>query len=378
MIFMVTKRDYYEILGVSRNASQEEIKKAYRQLARKYHPDVNPGNKEAEEKFKEINEAFEVLGNPEKRSQYDQFGHSAFRPEDLGGFRGFDFDDLFRDFGFGDIFDIFSDFDGNRKGKTKKGIDIKFDYYITLEDAFKGLETRIKIPRMEKCEVCNGTGAKPGTSPRKCPKCGGSGEIREVRKMGFMHMVNVSTCPKCGGRGEFIDTPCPDCKGTGKERKVVTIKVNIPPGVDEGSYLRLAGEGEVDENGRRGDLYIVIHLKPHEIFERYKDDIYCKLNISFTKACFGGEIKVPTLDGIAKIKIPEGTQSHTVFRLKGQGMPNLYSKKRGDQLVKVVIDVPKKLNKKQKELLEEFSKESGEEIKVSKGFFEKLKEYGRN
>ncbi|MEM5793364.1 MAG: molecular chaperone DnaJ [Candidatus Aenigmatarchaeota archaeon] len=351
----MSKRDYYEILGVNRNASQEDIKRAYRQLARKYHPDVNPGNKEAEEKFKEINEAFEVLGDPEKRAQYDQFGHSAFGPEDLGGFKGFSFDDLFRDFGFGDIFDIFSDFD---RREAKGGIDIKFDYHITLEDAFKGLETKIKIPRFEICGVCGGTGARPGTSPKKCPECNGTGEIRKIRKMGFMQMVNVSTCHRCGGSGEFIEKPCQNCKGSGRERKMVTIKLKIPPGVDEGSYLRLQGEGEISgKNGPRGDLYVVIHLKPHEIFERKGDNLYCKVPISFSVACLGGKIKIPTIDGKAEIKLPPGTESNRIFRLKGQGMPNIRTGRRGDLFVRVIIDVPKKLTNRQKELLKEFERE---------------------
>jgi len=355
MIYM--KKDYYEILGVSRNASQDDIKKAYRQLARKYHPDVNPGNKEAEEKFKEINEAFEVLGDPEKRAQYDHFGHAAFRPEDLGGFKGFDFDELFRDFGLGDIFDIFSESD--RRTQKKAGVDIKFDYYITLEDAFKGLETKIKIPRFEICEKCNGSGAKPGTTPKKCKECNGSGEIKKIRRMGFMQMVNVYTCSKCGGSGEFIEFPCPNCNGTGKERKIVSIKLKIPRGVDDGSYLRLQGEGEPSyKNGPRGDLYVVIHLKQHDIFERRGDDIYCKVPISFLTACIGGKVKVPTLDGKAEINILPGTESHRVFRLKGLGMPNIRTGKRGDLFVKVIIEVPKKLTKKQIELLKEFEETS--------------------
>jgi len=374
----MVKKDYYSTLGVDKSASEQEIKRAYRQLARKYHPDVNPGNKEAEEKFKEINEAFEVLGDPEKKNQYDQFGHSAFSQEGLGGgFRGANFEDLFRNFGFENIFDMFSGFGGERQDRNRQGGDIRFDYSITLEDAFNGLETKIQIPRFEKCQVCKGSGAKPGTTPKKCSECGGKGEIRRVRKMGFMQMVNVSTCPKCGGSGEFIDSPCPNCKGTGKERKLKAINLKIPSGVDEGSYLRFAGEGELSEgNGSRGDLFIAIHIKPHDIFERHDDNLFCKTAISFAKATLGGEIEVPTMKGKAKINISSGTESHTVFRLKGQGMPNINSKKRGDLLVKVTIEVPKKLTKRQRELLQEFQKESGEEVKISKGFFEKLKEHG--
>ena len=369
-MILMGKKDYYEILGVNSDTSQQDIKKSYRQLARKYHPDVNPSNKESEEKFKEINEAYEVLGNPEKKNQYDQYGHSAFDPEDLGGFRGFGFDDLFRDFGFGDIFDMFSGFRSKKSGRRRQGVDIKFDYTITLEDAFSGLETKIQIPRFERCEVCNGEGTKSGTKPKECPKCDGSGEIRQIRRMGFMQMVNVSTCPKCGGSGEFIETPCSDCKGTGKERKLRSIKLKIPSGADEGLYLRLASEGEItDGKGPRGDLYVAIHLKPHDIFERHEDNLFCKTTVSFPIVCLGGKIEVPTIDGKAEIKISTGTESHTVFRLRGQGMPNLHSQRRGDQLVKVIVEVPKKLTKKQKELLKEFYEERREEIKVSKGFF---------
>jgi len=369
------KKDYYEILDVDKNASEQEIKKAYRKLARKYHPDVNPGNKEAEEKFKEINEAFGVLRDPEKRNQYDQFGHSVFNPEDLRGFRGFNFDDLFKGFGFGDIFDVFSGLNSERREREEEGRDIRFDYTITLEDSFNGLNTRIQVPRFEKCEVCEGTGAKPGTKPKQCPNCNGTGEIRHIRRMGFMQMVNVSTCPKCGGTGRFIETPCPNCKGTGKERKLKTIKLKIPLGVEEGSYLRLSGEGELSNGGTRGDLYVALHIKPHDIFERYEDDLYCKTSISFAKATLGGEIEVPTINGKAEIKIPSGTESHTVFRLKGQGMSNLHTRRKGDQLVKITVEIPKKLTKKQKEILKEFSREMGEREKISKGFFEKLKEY---
>jgi len=366
-MILMAKKDYYEILGINRNTSQQDIKKSYRELARKYHPDVNPGNKESEEKFKEINEAYEVLGNPEKKNKYDQYGHSAFDPEDLGGFRGFNFDDLFRDFGFDNIFDMFSGVRPRRSERRRQGVDIRFDYAITLEDAFNGLETKIQIPRFEKCNICNGVGAKPGTKPKECSKCNGSGEIRQIRRMSFMQVVNVFTCPNCGGSGKFIETYCSNCKGTGKERKLRSIKLKIPPGAGEGLYLRLSGEGEIaDGKGPRGDLYVAIHLKPHDIFERHEDNLFCKITISFPIACLGGKIEVPTIDGKAEIKISAGTESHTVFRLRGQGMPNLNSQRRGDQLVKVTVEVPKKLTEKQKELLKEFSEENKERIKVSK------------
>jgi molecular chaperone DnaJ len=374
----MTKKDYYEILGVSRDASPEEIKKAFRKLARKYHPDVNPNNKEIEEKFKEVNEAFSVLSDPEKRSQYDQFGHAAFAGKPFEGFKGFSFEDLFSDFGFGDIFDIFSEFrERGARRYPEAGADLKYDLTITLEDAFNGLVKRINIPRFEDCENCNGSGIEPGTHPKKCSRCDGSGEIKEVKRFGFTQFVNITTCRKCNGSGKIIENPCPECEGIGKVKRMKTIKIKIPRGVEDGSHLRISGGGEPGVNGGpSGDLYVIIHISPHNIFERYENDLFCKTTISLTQACLGCEIEVPTLKGKAKIKIPPGTESHTIFRLKGQGMPYLHGHGRGDQLVKVVIDIPKKLNKKQRELLKEFAKESGEKgIKISKGFFERMKEY---
>jgi molecular chaperone DnaJ len=364
------KRDYYEILGIPRNASQEEIKRAFRHLARKYHPDVNPGDKEAEEKFKEINEASEVLKDPEKRSAYDQFGEAGlegFRPE---GFPSFD--ELFKDFGFGDIFDIFSDF--RERARYQRGVDLKYEMEIALEDAFNGITTKIEIPRFERCSMCNGSGAKPGTSLRECPKCGGTGEIRIVRRTAFMQTMKITPCNKCNGEGKIIETPCKNCNGTGRERKTRIVEVKVPAGVEDGQYLRLAGQGEAGLNGGPpGDLYVVINVREHPIFERHGDDLFCKTTIDLKTAILGGEIEIPTLTSKAKLKIPPGTQSHTVFRLPGEGMPRLRAHGRGDQLVRVVVEIPSKLTRRQEEIIKEFVKEVGKP-KTTRGFFERLRE----
>ncbi len=374
------EKDYYRILGVGRDASEEEIKRAFRHLARKWHPDVNPDNREAEEKFKEINEAFEVLKDPEKRAAYDQFGEAGvegagFRP----GSHGFpSFDDLFRNFGFGDIFDVFSGRSGRgrRSPGPEQGADLKYDLEITLEDAFGGIETEIDVPRFEKCSVCGGSGAKPGTSPKKCPKCGGTGEIRMVRRNAFMQTINIAPCDGCGGRGTVIESPCRNCRGTGRERKRRKVKIKIPPGVEDGQFLRLGGEGEAGSmGGPPGDLYVVITIKDHEVFERHGKDLFCKTLVSLPIAILGGEIGVPTIKGNAKLRIPPGTQSHTVFRLKGQGMPELHGRGRGDQMVKVVVEIPEKLNREQKRLMEEYANSLGKKTRTGKGFFERFREH---
>ncbi|MFQ6120747.1 MAG: molecular chaperone DnaJ [Methanosarcinales archaeon] len=368
----MTKKDYYKILGVDKNASQEEIKKAFRHLARKYHPDV--AGKESEEKFKEINEAFQVLNDPQKRAQYDQFGHAAFKPGDFAGFRWPNFDDLFRDFGFGDIFDVFSGF-RERTRAREQGADLKYDLEITLEEAFSGFSKKIEVPVFVICKSCEGTGAKHG-SLKSCPECDGTGEIRRIQRSAFAQIVNIVTCNKCNGSGQIIEKPCEDCKGVGRIKKIKKIEVKIPRGVDNSSYLRITGQGEAGYNGGSpGDLYVVINVKPHPIFDRHENDLFCKTTISLGQAVFGSEIEIPTIKSKAKLKIPAGTQSHTVFRLKNQGMPDLHTNKRGDQLVKVVVKIPEKLDKNQKRLLKEFVKISGEKIKTTKGFFEKMKEY---
>jgi molecular chaperone DnaJ len=365
---MSTKRDYYEVLGVSRNASKEEIRKAYRQLALKYHPDRNKSSN-AEEKFKEISEAYAILSNDEKRMQYDQFGYEGisgrYTWDDI--FRGADFDSIFRDmgfdFGFDSIFDMFFGSRRQRRYGPQKGSDLRYDLEISLEEAAFGAETEITVPSLEICGTCRGTGAKLGTSPKTCPRCNGTGEIRYTRSFGFTHFTEIQTCKECAGRGVFVENPCQECKGVGTIQQPRRIKLKIPRGIDDGYSLRLGGEGELGvKGGPRGDLYVVVHVKPHKVFERRSDDILCRSYIGFTQAALGAEINVPTLDGKARLKIPAGTQSDTLFRLKGKGMPHLNGWGHGDQLVRVIVRTPTNLTKHQKELLSELAKEIKEEV----------------
>ncbi len=360
-------KDYYSILGVSRDASQEEIKRAFRRLARKYHPDLNPGNKEAEEKFKEINEAYSCLSDPIKKANYDRYG-TAEGP--IGNGFGFETHTTFTDI-FEDIFEGFFGSFGFRKQRPVKGADLRYDLTITLEEAAFGVEKEIKYHRWEECFNCKGSGIKPGTSPVTCNACGGTGYIKF--NQGFFSVSK--TCNKCGGKGQIIKDPCPECSGRGKVRLEQTINVKIPPGVDSGTRLKVSGGGELGEfGGPRGDLYIYVEVKEHEIFRREGINLYCSVPISFVKAVFGGDIEVPTLEGVEKIHIPAGTPSGKTFRIKGKGLPRVGSNQRGDEIVTVYIDVPKKLNQRQRELLEEFAKVSGEDIKKNtKGFKEKLK-----
>jgi len=362
------EKDYYKILGVDRNASQEEIKRAFRKLARKYHPDI--AGKESEEKFKEINEAFQVLGDPQKRAQYDKFGAESFRPEDFTDFRSFNFDDLFRDFGFGDIFDVFS----NRgKSGPRPGSDLRYDIEISLEQAFSGLTTKIEIEVNSICKECKGTGAKNGKM-KTCPNCNGTGQIKRIQRSPFGQSIFITTCEKCKGSGRIISEKCEVCNGTGRVKKKKNIEVKIPKGIEDGAYLRIAGQGEPGYNGGApGDLYVVVHIRPHEIFERRGNNLFCNVKIPLLKAILGGEIKVKTIDGYAKIKLPKGTQSHTVFRLKSQGMPDLHTGRRGDQLVKVIVEIPKKLNKEQEELLKKMFEK--EDTTTTKGFFNRMKRF---
>ena len=307
--------DYYQILGVERNANQEDIKRAYRRLARQFHPDVNPDNPAAEERFKKINEAYQVLSDPQKRRRYDQFGHEGLQGTGFRGFSGFE--DIFSSFG--DIFEGFFGF-GNRGGRTRarQGKSLRYDVSLTLEQAFRGVEQEISFHRLEACPACGGTGAAPGSEPRTCPTCQGRGQV--VRSQGFFQVA--STCPACHGQGEIITDPCQDCRGGGKVRVERTVSVKIPAGVDTGSQLRLAGEGEKGRNGGPpGDLYVVIRVRPHDVFEREGADIYLEVPVSYATLVLGGEIEVPTLDGKAKLKIPPGTDSGTVFRLRGKGLP---------------------------------------------------------
>lgn len=363
-------KDYYKTLGVEKNASDAEIKSAFRKLARKYHPDV--AGKESEEKFKEINEAFQVLGDPQKRAQYDQFGPDVFRSSDFTDFRNFDFEYIFRDFGFGDIFSAFG---GRRARRTgpKQGSDIRYDLEITLEQAFLGLNTKIELEVETLCKACKGTGGKDGKT-EICSSCGGSGQTKRIQRTPFGQTVFVTTCPNCHGTGRIVKEKCAFCKGSGRTIEKKKIEVKIPSGVDEESYLRVAGQGEAGFNGGpSGDLYVVIHINPHKIFERHGNDLYCKKQVSLSKAILSGEIEVKTIDGKAKLKIPAGTQSHTIFRLRSQGMPDIHSRKRGDQLVKVIVEVPKKLSREQEKFVRENFNQ--EESDTTKGFFEKLKDF---
>ena len=373
----MAKRDLYEVLGVNRDASEDEMKKAYRKLAMKYHPDRNPDNKEAEEKFKEAKEAYEILTDANKRAAYDRYGHDGVNPQMGGGAGGQGFDG-FAD-AFGDIFgDIFGGGGGGGRGRSNvyRGADLRYNLEITLEQAAHGTETKIRIPTMEECEVCHGSGAKAGTQPKTCPTCNGSGQVR--LQQGFFSIQQ--TCHKCHGTGRFIADPCKSCGGAGRIKQHKTLAVKIPAGVDEGDRIRLAGEGEHGVNGGPpGDLYVQIHLKQHAVFQRDGNDLHCEMPISFTTAALGGEIEIPTLDGAANLKIPGETQSGKVFRLRGKGIKGVRSHAHGDLLCHVVVETPVHLTERQKELLrelEESSREnSGHHNPRAKSWMDKVKEF---
>ncbi|ABK61831.1 MULTISPECIES: molecular chaperone DnaJ [Clostridium] len=358
----MASKDYYEVLGLSKGASDDEIKKAYRKLAMKYHPDRNQGNKEAEEKFKDINEAYQVLSDPQKKANYDQFGSADFNGGGFGGFGGGGFSGMG---GFEDIFDSFfgGGFSSRRRNGPERGADLEYTVSLTFEEAVFGVEKEISITRNEKCDTCAGSGAKPGTDSKTCDKCGGTGQVRVQRNTPLGSFVSTSTCDKCGGSGKVIDEPCTTCHGKGTVRKNKKIKINIPAGVDTGNVLPLRGQGEPGKNGGpNGDLYINIRVSSHKNFERRGFDIYIKEHISFGKAVLGTEITVPTVDGSVKYKIPAGTQSGTTFRLKGKGVPRVNGHGRGNQYVKVIVDVPKAINEKQKAALIAFMEASGEKL----------------
>ncbi len=358
------KRDYYEVLGVSRTASEKEIRRVYRKLAMEHHPDRTQGNKESEEKFKELSEAYAILTNDEKRSNYDQFGHAGVE----SGFSNFT--------GFGDIFgDIFEDFFGGatmgRGARARRGNDLGYDLDITLEEAYEGFEREISIPRLETCEDCSGSGVAPGSSRVTCPVCRGAGRLRQAQ--GLFSITR--TCHRCGGMGTINENPCKTCKGEGRARNVKKFRINVPPGVDTGSRLRYRGEGEVGPHGGSGgDLYVIINVKEHELFGRDDDDLLCEVPISFPQAALGTDMEIPTLDGSVKLKIPAGTQTHKVFRLRNKGMPSLRRRGRGDLLAKVIVETPSKLNERQREMLEEFAKISGDDVHpLTKKFLDTLK-----
>ena len=347
----MAKGDYYEVLGVKKDASQDDLKKAFRHLARKYHPDLNKGSKESEEKFKEVNEAYQVLSDPQKKAQYDQVGHADFKPGEYTQAQTPSYDDLFRDFGLGDIFDAYST--GSGRARSRAGADLRYDIEISLTDAFYGTKNTVTVPHTIECGTCHGTGAQPG-SVRTCTKCGGSGEIRSIQKRGSQQVMNIAQCPDCGGNGRITDKPCETCRGKGSLQKSRKIEVSIPRGVEDKQFLRIAGEGEPGANqGPAGDLYAVVHIKKDPDFERQGSDLYSTASISLKTALLGGENTVRTITGTASLKIPRGTQSNTLFRLREQGMPHLNAGKRGDLLVKIVVKIPEKLTLKQEELIAE-------------------------
>jgi molecular chaperone DnaJ len=355
----MAKKDYYEVLGVQRNASEADIKKAYRRLAMKHHPDRNPDDKSAEAKFKEANEAYEILSDAQKRAAYDQFGHAGVDPSMAGGARGAggfygaagaggaSFADIF-----GDVFgDIFGGGGGRRGTQAFRGADLRYNLELSLEEAVKGTEVRIRVPALEACETCHGSGAKPGTQATPCATCGGHGQVR--MQQGFFSIQQ--TCPACRGSGKVIKSPCDTCHGEGRVRHTKTLSVKVPAGVDEGDQIRLAGEGESGENGGpSGDLYVQVRLKPHDIFKRDGDDLHCELPLSFTAAALGSEMEIPTLDGRASLKIPAGTQTSQLFRLRGKGVRNVRSGHVGDLYCHASVETPVNLTKRQKELLDEF------------------------
>ncbi len=370
----MAKRCYYETLGVGRQASDTEIKGAFRKLAMQYHPDRNPGDGESEVRFKEINEAYEALKDPQKRAAYDQFGHAAFDGSGAGAHHGFG-----NDFAssMSDIFDdLFGEFMGGRRGRSSRtrGADLRYNMEITLEEAYHGKAAELRLPTGVTCETCSGSGAKPGTSPVTCQMCSGHGKVRTSQ--GFFSIER--SCPQCQGRGEVIETPCDDCGGSGRVTHERTLSINIPPGVEDGTRIRLSGEGEAGlRAGPPGDLYIFLSVKPHEIFQRDGADLFCRVPISITRAALGGQFEVPTMDGgRSRVKVPPGTQTGKQFRLKSKGMPILRSNQLGDLYIQTVIETPVNLTRRQKELLEEFEKAAEEANNPeSSGFFARVKEF---
>ena len=382
--------DYYELLGVGRDASETDLKKAYRKLAVKYHPDKNPGDAQAEAKFKEISEAFDVLKDADKRAAYDRYGHAAFKQGGMGnagggmgGMGGHDPFDIFREAfggggggGGGGIFEEFFGGGGGRSaGGAQHGADLRYDLEISLEEAAKGTEKEIRYRRPVSCKKCSGSGAEPGSSKKTCPTCGGAGQVTSNR--GFISFRQV--CPTCQGSGQIIENPCGECRGEGRVMDSSTVKVRIPAGVATGSKLRSAGKGEAGHmGGQAGDLYIIVHVKEHELFERHDNDLFCEVPIKFTLAALGGSISVPTLFGKGSLKIPPGTQTGTTFRLRDQGIPALRGARKGDLLIRVQVEVPTKLSGEQKAKLEDYAEACGDPANpVSESFVEKAKKFFR-
>ncbi len=379
---MAEKRDFYEVLGLKKGASDDEIKKAFRKMAMKYHPDKNPGDKVAEEKFKEVNEAYSVLSDPDKKSKYDRFGHAGVDPN--AGFGGGGFGGGAG--GFEDIFDIFGNMFGGgfgggtqsrRRNGPMKGRDLQKAITITFEEAAFGTKKEIQLNKYVKCGTCNGEGNKPGTEKKTCPKCNGTGQVHTVQRTPFGQFQSTGPCDQCGGKGKIIDTPCQDCGGTGKIRKNIKINIDIPAGVDNDSVIPIRGQGEPGENGGpNGDLYVVITVRPHDMFKRKGSDLYLDIPIAFNQAALGDDITVPTLDGKVSYKVPAGTQPNTVFRLKGKGVRDIRSGRMGDLYVKVILEVPTKLNSKQKKAIEEMGKAVHSDCYLKKSSFsDKMKEF---
>jgi molecular chaperone DnaJ len=376
----MAKRDYYEVLGVEKNASADDLKRAYRRMAMKYHPDKNPDDKEAESKFKECAEAYEVLSDANKRQRYDQFGHEGLRGSGMHDFSRMNVEDIFSMFGFDDFFGgIFGGGRGRRSARRagpSRGYDLETAVELTLNDIAKGAEKTIEFTRQDLCSECSGSGSAKGSSPSQCPSCKGSGQV--ARGGGFFQMV--STCSQCGGSGQIITNPCKNCKGTGKVPKKRTVNIKIPAGVHEGQGIRVTNEGEPGRmGGPRGDLYCYVRVKPHEFLQRDGNDLIAIVPISFTQAALGTTINVPSINGTQKLKIPPGSQYGSVFRIKGQGLPDIRTHRTGDQLVQITIETPTKLNKEQQELLREFAKTENKRVSPkSVSFFEKLKKHFGN
>lgn len=371
----MSKRDYYEVLGVERNASEAEVKKAFRKLARKYHPDVNPGDADAEANFKKINEAYEVLSDSQKRAQYDQFGHAAFsQGTGDGGFGG---SGGGADFGgFGDIFEAFFGGGGQRRRGPAKGADLRYNLDVSFEESAFGLEKDINVPRTETCEKCKGSGAAPGTKAKTCQKCNGTGQLQFTQSTPFGRFVQSRVCDQCNGEGKTVEHQCGECTGSGYVRRTRKIHIKIPGGVDTGSRMRVAGEGEPGEHGGpHGDLYIYIRVKPHKIFNREGNDVITEIKVSFPQAALGDEVEVLTLDGKVQLKVPEGTQSGIFFRLKGKGVPDVHGYGRGDHHVKVTVVTPAKLTDEQRNIMRDLAITMGQNpAGIEKGFFEKVKD----
>jgi len=365
----LSKRDYYEVLEIGRGVKDEEIKKAYRKLAIKYHPDKNPGDRDAEEKFKEAAEAYEILRDPEKRNLYDRYGYEGLRGSGFKGFTGFE--DIFSSFG-----DIFEDFFGfgtrGRRESLRRGDDLRYDFSVSFLEAAFGKEAEIEVERPEECENCKGSGAKHGTNPVQCPVCRGRGQV--IRSQGFFSIS--TTCYQCNGEGTIIKDPCKECHGRGRVNRFKKLSVKIPRGIESGSRLRLRGEGAKGiKGGSAGDLYVVIHVEPHSFFERNGNDIICQVPLSFSQAALSGEIDVPTLEGSKKLNIPAGTQTNEIFKFKGQGFYYLNENRRGDQLIQVIIKTPTNISKRQEELLRELAEISDENVNHKhKSFFKRLKD----